>query len=167
MKPGEASRPQRGLGRSHPAWWIACVGGVGLAAKAPGTLGSLAALPPSYFISTMLAPEALMVAALGVFALGCWAASIYVQRTGAEDPQEVVIDEVAGQMLTLSLLPPHFLIYAAGFLAFRLFDIAKPFPIGWIDRNVKGGLGVMLDDMVAGVYGLVVMLLAVFIAEQV
>lgn len=164
MKPSEANRLQHGLPRSHPAWWIACVGGVGLASKAPGTWGSLAALPPSYLIAASLGPEALLVAALGVFAIGLWAATIYVQRTGAADPQEVVIDEVAGQMLTLSLLPPHFLAYAAGFLVFRFFDILKPFPAGWIDRNVKGGLGIMLDDLVAGVYGLIVMLLAVSLA---
>jgi phosphatidylglycerophosphatase A len=165
MKPNDANRQARGLPRSHPAWWISCVGGIGLASKAPGTWGSLAALPPSYLIATMLAPEALLIVAIGVAAIGYIAALTYVQRMGnAHDPQEIVIDEVAGQMLTLSLLPPHLVTYAAGFLVFRLLDIVKPFPVGWIDRNVGGAAGVMLDDVAAGVIGLVVMLLAVSVA---
>ena len=165
MKPSAANRLTRGLPRSHPAWWISCVGGIGLASKAPGTWGSLVALPPSYLIATMLAPEVLLVAAIGVAAIGYIAVRTYLQRTGtAADPQEIVIDEVAGQMLTLSLLPPHLVTYAAGFLVFRLLDIVKPFPVGWIDRNVGGAAGVMLDDAVAGVIGLVVMLLAVSVA---
>ncbi len=162
MKPRDANRPARGLPRSHPAWWISCAGGIGMASKAPGTWGSLAALPPSYLIATLIAPEALLVAALGVAAIGYIAVRAYLQRMpGAEDPQEIVIDEVAGQMLTLSLLPPHLLAYAAGFVVFRLLDILKPFPIGWIDRNVEGAAGVMLDDVVAGIFGLIVMMLAV------
>ncbi len=162
MKPSDANRLSRGLPRSHPAWWISCAGGIGMASKAPGTWGSLAALPPSYLIATLFAPEALLVAALGVAAIGYAAVRTYLQRTGnAADPQEIVIDEVAGQMLTLSLLPPHLATYAAGFLIFRLLDIWKPFPIRWIDRNVAGAAGVMLDDLLAGAIGLIVMKLAV------
>ncbi|MGQ0676852.1 MAG: phosphatidylglycerophosphatase A family protein [Rhodospirillales bacterium] len=158
----------RGLPRSHPAWWIPCVGGIGLASKAPGTWGSLAALPPSYLIATALSPGALLAAALGVAAIGFIAVRTYLRRgAGAHDPQEVVIDEVAGQMIALSMLPPDLLTYAAGFVMFRLFDILKPFPVGWIDRNIGGAGGIMLDDVAAGIYALVVMLLAGFLAKQV
>jgi len=159
--------PPRPLPRSHPAWWISCAGGIGLASKAPGTWGSLAALPPSYLIATALSPEALLVAALAVAAIGFAAVRAYLGHTdGREDPQEIVIDEVAGQMLALSLLPPNFLAYAGGFLLFRLFDIVKPFPAGLIDARLGGAAGVMLDDTVAGVYALAAMLLAVFLAGQ-
>ena len=153
------------LPRSHPAWCIACVGGVGLASKAPGTWGSLVALPPSYLIATALSPEALLVVALGVAAIGYIAVRTYLRRiSGARDPQEIVIDEVAGQMLTLSLLPPNLLIYAGAFLVFRALDIAKPFPVGWIDRNVGGAAGIMLDDIAAGIIGLIVLRITVALA---
>jgi len=155
------------LPRSHPAWWISCAGGIGLASKAPGTWGSLVALPPSYLIATLLAPEALLVAALAVAAVGYAAVRRYLKHTdGREDPQEIVIDEVAGQMLALSLLPPHLWAYAGGFALFRLFDILKPFPAGLIDARVGGAAGVMLDDTVAGLYALAAMLVGVALAGQ-
>jgi len=161
----DRNRLMRGLSRSHPAWWISCAGGIGLASKAPGTWGSLAALPPSYLIASLLSPEAALVVSLGVAAIGYAAVKTYLQRMGgAHDPQEVVIDEVAGQMLALSLLPPHLPAYAAGFAAFRLLDIWKPFPVGWIDRNVGGAAGVMLDDLAAGTIALAVVLLGLSVA---
>lgn len=162
MKPSAANRITRGLSRSHPAWLVSCAGGIGLASKAPGTWGSLVALPIAYLIATLTAPVAVFVVAIGVAVIGFIAVRTYLQRRpGAGDAQEIVIDEIAGQMLTISLLPPTLITYAAGFLVFRLLDIAKPFPIGWIDRNVRGAAGVMLDDLAAGLIGLIVMLLAV------
>ena len=83
---------------------------------------------------------------------GWWVADIYVRRTGVLDPGEVVIDEVAGQWLTLLAVPPDPILYAAGFVLFRIFDIFKPWPVGWADRELGGGLGVMVDDLLAGLY---------------
>jgi phosphatidylglycerophosphatase A len=164
---GRRAVPTPALPRSRPAWWISCAGGIGLAPKAPGTWGSLVALPPSYLIATLLAPGALLIAALAVTAIGYAAVRTYLKHgDGREDPQEIVIDEVAGQMLALSLLPPHLWAYAGGFLLFRLFDIVKPFPAGLIDARIGGALGVMLDDTVAGVYALVAMLVVVALAGQ-
>lgn len=92
----------------------------------------------------------MLAGATFVTLLGILSAELYCRSTDKEDPSEVVIDEVAGQMFALSLVEPSLLSYAFGFLFFRGFDILKPGPVGWVDRKVKGGLGVMLDDVLAG-----------------
>jgi phosphatidylglycerophosphatase A len=82
-----------------------------------------------------------------------------VAEDGEEDPGWIVIDEVVGQGLTLLLTPPDLLNYAAGFALFRLFDIKKPWPVSWADQQIKGGLGIMLDDVLAGIYALALLTL--------
>ena len=125
--------------------------GIGDLPKAPGTWASLAALPLAWIIQATFGMFGLLAAAIAMFAIGWWASSIYVAWTGAEDPAPVVIDEVAGQWLTLVLADPdRWWLWLLGFAAFRLFDIVKPWPVSWADRNVRGGLGVMLDDFLAG-----------------
>ena len=94
----------------------------------------------------------LAIATAGIFVIGLWAASVYVRRDGEADPGAVVIDEVAGQWLVLVAVPPDFILYGIGFVLFRIADIFKPWPASWIDRTVKGGLGVMLDDTAAALY---------------
>ena len=131
--------------------------GVGLLPKAPGTWGSLAALPFAWFIYSYGGYQFLLLATAGIFAAGVWLSGIAAAESGAQDPGEVVIDEVAGQWLTLVVVPPDFLLYAAGFVLFRIFDIWKPWPVSWADRNLKGGLGIMLDDILAGVYAAVIL----------
>jgi phosphatidylglycerophosphatase A len=91
---------------------------------------------------------------LGIFALGVWAAERVVRAEGKEDPQKVVVDEVAGMGLTLLLCAPMASNVVAGFVLFRLFDIWKPWPVSLADNKVKGGFGTMLDDMLAGAYAL-------------
>lgn len=128
----------------------------GLIRPAPGTWGSAAALPFAWGIAVVLGPIALLPAASVIFLVG-WAAAARIARlTGLEDPQAVVIDEVAGVFITLALVPATPLSYAIGFAAFRLFDIAKPFPVGTADRRIGGGFGIMLDDVLAGIYALLV-----------
>ncbi len=129
-------------------WW-----GVGTLSKAPGTLGSLAALPLAYAIHTLAGSLALAMASGLIFALGIVACHHYL-RTHPEkdDPQEIVIDEVAGQCLLLSVCAPTLTGYLLGFVLFRLCDICKPWPISFADRTIGGGLGVMLDDMLAALY---------------
>jgi phosphatidylglycerophosphatase A len=141
-----------GLGPRHPAWQIATWFGAGLMPKAPGTWGSLAAVPFAYGIHRFAGPVGLLVAALALFALGVWAAGEYSRRAGTKDPQAVVIDEAAGQWLALVPAGDDILFYAVGFLLFRLFDIWKPWPASWVERRLAGGWGIMLDDMVAGAY---------------
>jgi phosphatidylglycerophosphatase A len=150
-----------GLAFFHPAALLATWFGTGLMPIASGTWGSAAALPFAYAILRAGGPERgpwlLGAAALVVFAVGVWAADIYARRAGVGDPGAIVIDEVAAQFLTLTVAPPRLLELALGFLLFRLFDVVKPWPANWADRTVKGGFGVMLDDVFAGIYAALVL----------
>ena len=128
--------------------------GAGRLPVAPGSWGSLAALPLAWLIVWLGGWTALAAATLLVFLVGWWAADRVVAEAGIADPGWVVIDEVAGQWLTLLFVPPGLKAYAAGFVLFRLFDIAKPWPVSWADRRIGGGLGVMIDDILAGLYAL-------------
>jgi phosphatidylglycerophosphatase A len=135
------------------ARFIATVAYVGTLKPAPGTWGSAVAMPFGWLIARSFGLVGLAVAIVLVSILGVWAASAYEQASGAHDPAEVVIDEVAGQWI--ALLPVvyfggHWLGWLAAFAAFRLFDIWKPGPIGKLDRNFQGGFGTMIDDIAAG-----------------
>lgn len=147
------SRPRPGISPWHPAHLAATWFGCGLLPKAPGTWGSLAALPFAWGLSKLGGWPVLLAASLLCFLAGWWASAVYVRHTGVDDPSEVVIDEVAGQWLVLAAAPADPLLYAIGFALFRVLDITKPWPARWADRHVHGGLGVMLDDMLAAAYG--------------
>lgn len=136
----------------HPAFLIATWFGSGLLPKIPGTWGSAAALPFAWGIMWFGGPKVLLVCAIVAFVVGIWAAGMYSKHSGIKDAGPIVIDEVAGQWLTLipaGLDPVLFLI---GFFLFRAADILKPWPANWADRELSGGLGVMLDDVFAGIY---------------
>lgn len=133
--------------------------GAGLSPFAPGTAGSLAALPFAYVIQTTFGNAALVAFAATVFLLGCWATKSYLATTGKQDPGEVVIDEVAGQCLLLAALFPTWQSYLAGFFLFRLFDVVKPWPVSYFDQHVKGAFGVMLDDIAAALYPVLFLLI--------
>jgi phosphatidylglycerophosphatase A len=135
---------------------------VGFLPIAPGSWASLAALPAAWAIAHRTGVLGLTVAAAIISGLGWWAAATVIKATGTADPPVIVIDEVAGQWLVLLPAPLDPLAYASAFLLFRLFDIWKPWPVRWADRQVKGGLGIMLDDLLAAVYA--VGLLAVVLA---
>lgn len=122
--------------------------GAGLSRKAPGTAGSLAALPFAYVLH-LFGNDVLLWASIILFFVGCRVTEEYLKHSDSKDPKEVVIDEVAGQWFLLSFFFPTFNSYVVGFLMFRFFDVLKPWPVSWVDRNVKGSLGVMLDDMAA------------------
>jgi phosphatidylglycerophosphatase A len=143
-----------GLPLSHPAALIATGCGIGLLRLAPGTWASLAALPLGWLLMTGFGAAGLLVAAALAFAAGCWAAARVAEASGVFDPGFVVIDEIAAQLLVLAATPLDSRFYLAALLLFRLFDIWKPFPIGWLDRHVKGGFGIMLDDIAAALYAL-------------
>lgn len=138
----------------HPVFWLSTWFGIGLLRPAPGTWGSLAALPVAYLLVLAGGAVALSAGAVLLFPIGVWASGLYGAMTARGDAPEVVIDEVVGQWLALipvivwACANPWY--WAAAFVLFRLFDIWKPWPIGWLDRNLKGGLGVMADDAVAG-----------------
>jgi phosphatidylglycerophosphatase A len=149
---------------SHPAALIATWFGSGLLRPASGTWGSAAALPFAWAL-LHFSPAGwgwlvLLFGALAVFGLGLWAAGVYQRHMRAEDPSDIVIDEVAGQWLALMLADPQvWWHFAAGFLLFRLFDVVKVWPASWFDRRSHRSFGVMADDMVAGAYALVVLLM--------
>ena len=144
-----------GLPLRHPATLIATGLGIGLLPAAPGTWASLAALPCGWLLQAALGPVALLAAAAVIFSSGCWAAGHIAKTTGIGDPGAVVIDEIAAQLLVLGACPHDWRFYAAAFVLFRLFDIWKPFPVNWLDRTVKGGFGIMLDDVAAALYALI------------
>jgi len=126
--------------------------GTGYAPKAPGTVGSAAALPFAWAIAALCGSWALVPAAALLFLIGWAASNRVVAGSRSSDPQIIVVDEVVGQWLTLAVTPPDLLAYALGFAFFRAADILKPWPAGWADRKIGGGLGVMLDDALAALY---------------
>ena len=144
-----------GLSLWHPAAVLATWGGSGLLPRAPGTWGSLFTLPFAWIIATEWGSEALFIAAALAFLAGLWASEQYLKYSTSKDPGAVVIDETAGQLLALALVPVELWWYAAGFILFRLADIFKPWPASWADRSLRGALGVMTDDIFAAVYVLV------------
>ena len=131
--------------------------GAGLLPIAPGTWGSLAALPFAWIIQSELGGWGLVGAAALIFLAGWWASSRYCRTTREKDPRAIVVDEVAAQWLTLAVGPLSLPYYALGFLLFRAADILKPFPAGWADRELSGGLGVMADDILAAPYAMILL----------
>lgn len=147
--------------------------GIGYFGAAPGTVMSAVAVPLAILIALFAGGAmGLLGAALLAFVIGIPACAEHMRRTGRKDPPECVIDELAGQWLACAfclfgfggLVPGALHIslpaFALAFVLFRLFDIWKPGPVGWADRNIHGGLGVMADDMLAGLLAGIVVLAA-------
>ena len=141
----------------NPAALIATWFGTGRLPLAPGTWASAIAAGLAWPLAGAYGTAGLAAAAALAFAAGWWAAGTHAAATGVSDPREVVIDEVAGQWLALLFAPRTLTAYAAAFLLFRAFDIFKPWPVGWADRKLPGGLGIMADDVLAGAYALTVL----------
>lgn len=141
-----------GLGFTHPAACIATVCGVGLLPRTPGTFGSLVALPAAWALHVLFGAWGIAAAAAVAFVAGIWAAGVYNRAAGIQDPGSVVIDELAAQLFVLATVAPDPVLYGLAFLTFRFFDIVKPFPISWADRTIKGGIGTMVDDLLAAIY---------------
>ena len=137
---------------------VATVGGIGRSRFAPGTMGSLAAILPAWALLVSYGALGPLALTAVVFVIGYWASDIYVLAGRVDDPKEIVIDEVAGQSLTIAFLPAtsHPLWILAAFVAFRFFDILKPWPVSLAERRLADGLGVMADDIVAALYAGVV-----------
>lgn len=125
--------------------------GSGRSPVAPGTAGSAVGVLLAWPLLALPLAAYVAVTAL-VAGLGIVAAGTAERHLGAKDPGAIVIDEIAGMLLTLTGTVPGVGSFVAGFLLFRLFDIVKPFPCRWAERNFSGGLGVMADDLMAGVY---------------
>jgi len=137
---------------NRAAEFLATLGGIGRAPFAPGTVASLVALPFAWIIQRYGGEWLLILLTLSVTAIGIVACGHVANLTNDPDPSACVIDELAGQWLTCAFAPPSILGYALAFLLFRLFDIAKPWPISSFER-LAGGLGIMADDLAAAVMG--------------
>lgn len=148
---------QRRILTSSVAGWLACGLGSGLAPVAQGTFGSLAAILPWLLLRQLPLPWYVLALVLGL-AVGVWACERAGRALGVDDHRSLVWDEFVGQWIALlpALLAPWWAV-AAGFALFRLFDVWKPWPIRWLDRRLKGGLGVMTDDVVAGIFAAIVL----------
>ena len=137
---------------------VATLGGVGRAPLAPGTVAS--ALTALLLWLLQLSPLALSALLVAVIALGTWAAGEAERALGGgKDPGSIVIDEVAGMVLSVLAVPPTPLIVIVAFLLFRLFDVIKPFPAN-VSQRLRGGIGVMVDDLIAGLYALALVAVA-------
>ena len=143
---------------------IATLGFIGYLPKAPGTFGTLAALVFFALIKPSIPVHVLLV--ILVTALGIIASSRAEKMLNEKDSGHIVIDEFAGYALSVLLLPHTLSSLVASFLLFRFFDILKPFPIRWIERSILGGVGVMADDLVAGVYTNLVMHAWIFLTRS-
>ena len=124
--------------------------------KAPGTWGSLVGLLLFFLLHTLSLPVYIVVVA-GLFAAGSFAAGEAEKILDNRDPGVVVIDEIVGILIAMTAVPATPVTMVLGFILFRIFDIAKPFPVNFFDQRFHGGLGIMLDDVIAGIYTLVIL----------
>jgi phosphatidylglycerophosphatase A len=133
---------------------IATAGGAGYAPVASGTVGSLVALPLVPWLARLRAESwpACLGAVAAIVLVAVWSAGRAEDIFGGKDHSRIVVDEVAGMATAALFVPGTWTAAALAFVAFRVFDVAKPFPVGWIDRSGRGGLGVVGDDLVAGAY---------------
>lgn len=133
----------------HPAHFLSLGFGSGLAPVAPGTFGTLAAIPVYWLLLPLdLGIYLFIVLLLGL--LGIALCGYTARALGVHDHGAIVWDEVVGYLITMAAAPSGWIWILVGFVLFRLFDILKPWPIRWVDRQVHGGLGIMLDDVLAG-----------------
>ncbi|MBY6187075.1 phosphatidylglycerophosphatase A [Marinobacter hydrocarbonoclasticus] len=148
-----------GLNLANPVHFLAVGFGLGLAKKAPGTWGTLAALPFYFLMADLSLPLYLGITALfGV--VGIYLCGKTAEDMNTHDHPAIVWDEVVGMLIAMVMLPAGWEWIVGAFLAFRFFDILKPWPIRLLDQHVHGGLGIMIDDVLAGIFALGVVQLA-------
>ena len=131
----------------------------GFSPGAPGTAGSVIGVALFWLLSPLSFPLYIITVTAFIF-LAIWCASRAYGIFQKKDPSQVVIDEIAGYLVTMAALPPTWGYIIAGFLLFRVMDIVKPYPIRWIDQNIAGGYGIVLDDVLAGVYANIILQVA-------
>jgi phosphatidylglycerophosphatase A len=135
----------------RPACFLGLGFGSGLAPIAPGTFGTLAAIP-IYLLMQSLSLTLYLVLTTLAFIVGIWICQQSADWLGKEDPSAVVWDEIVGYLITMIAAPTGWLWIVLGFVFFRFFDILKPWPINLADREIHGGLGIMVDDVIAGIF---------------
>lgn len=147
---------------ANPLHFISLGFGSGLLPKAPGTFGTLAAIPV-YLLLSELSLSVYLLAVVIISLLGMYLCGYTSKRLGVHDHPGIVVDEFAGYLITMIAAPVSLFWIAIGFVLFRIFDILKPWPIGWLDKKVTGGVGIMLDDLVAGIFALMLMQLGIYV----
>ena len=151
---------------AHPAHFIALGFGAGLAPRAPGTFGTLASLALYWALAPFLAPLAIAFLAVPLFFLGIWACEVTGRDLGVPDHGAMVWDEIVAFLPLAALASASFVMQLAAFALFRLFDIWKPFPIRHFERQLKGGFGVMFDDLVAASYAYLAIIVLVIAGRE-
>ncbi len=142
---------------SHPAHFLSFGFGSGLSPVAPGTAGTLVAFPLYWLMLQWLSGTVILAVILLMFMVGVWACQYTGQALGVPDHGGIVWDEIVAFLLVLCVTPSTLVWYTVAFLLFRLFDIWKPFPIRQLDERIKNGFGVMLDDLLAALYSVIVL----------
>lgn len=154
-------RPDARFLVAHPAHFIALGFGAGLAPRAPGTVGTVAALALYWLLALVLPPLAIAFLAVPLFFVGVWACGVAGRNLGIADHGAFVWDEIVAFLPLAALASASLWLQALAFALFRLFDIWKPYPIRLLESRVKGGLGVMLDDLLAACYAYLVLAIVV------
>ena len=147
------------------AYWVAIGFGSGLASKAPGTAGTLVAIP-IYLALDRLDLWQYLVVVFVLLIAGFWLCDTAAKQLGVHDDPSIVWDEIVGYLITMIAAPGGWFWVISGFVLFRLFDILKPWPIRTIDRKVKGGLGIMMDDVLAALFALVILQTVYWVLPQ-
>ena len=156
----------RQLAFTTPWGFLALGFGSGLVKKAPGTAGTVAAIPLA-LVLTSLPPVLAGFIVLVLFAIGLPLCRVTATALGQSDPGPIVWDEIVGFALVAILVPPGWVWLLAAFVAFRFFDIVKPWPIRWFEKRLSGGFGIMFDDVIAALYSIVSIRLAEFLLTRV
>lgn len=146
---------------TQPVHFLAFGFGAGASPYAPGTVGTLAAIPVLYLMHFLPTLQYLLITIVLLVA-GIWICGKSARKLGVPDHPGIVLDEIVGYLVTMTAVPFHWFWIVVGFALFRLFDIWKPWPIGYIDKRYKGGLGIMLDDVQAGIYAWIMIQLLIF-----
>ncbi|WDE13295.1 phosphatidylglycerophosphatase A [Thalassomonas haliotis] len=142
---------------ADPVQFLALGFGSGLAPKAPGTFGTLAAIPVYLLMALYLSPAAYAVLTVVMALAGIYICQKAAAAAGVHDHPAIVWDEIVGYLITMFMVPLSWQAAVTGFVLFRFFDIVKPWPISIADKKVHGGLGIMLDDVLAGIFSLIAM----------
>ena len=144
---------------SNPVHFLALGFGSGLLKPAPGTWGTLSAVPLYLITMHFMAADsvAYLLLIFSSFLLGIYLCGRTAEDAGVHDHGAIVWDEIVGFFITMIAIPANWLTLVLGFVLFRVFDIIKPWPISWLDKKVHGGLGIMLDDVLAGVFACLVL----------
>jgi phosphatidylglycerophosphatase A len=148
---------------SHPAHFIALGFGSGLAPWAPGTFGTFAGWILYLALALVLPPLVIAFLAIPLFFLGVWACEVTARDMGLQDPGAIVWDEVVAFLPLAAIASATWWLQAIAFALFRLYDIWKPYPIKLVEKNVKGGMGIMVDDVVAAAYAYVTFILFIVV----